>query len=71
MKKEKVCLTCCRTAKLCYDIPPFRHRYEVAICFDAGTWNRRNNSRNNGSTSSRSDVAIGRWNDVSALTFGI
>ena len=35
---------------------------------DAGTWNRRNNSKNNGSMSFSSFVAFGRWNVVFAST---
>jgi len=33
---------------------------------DAGTWNRRNNSKNNGSMSFSSYGAFGRWNVVFA-----
>ena len=31
----------------CYDIPPFRQTFEFYIVIAAGTWNRRNNSKNN------------------------
>jgi len=37
----------------CYDIPSFRQTSESKIDNDAGTWNRRNNSKNNGSISPR------------------
>jgi len=36
-------------------------------CFSAGTWNRRNNCKNNGSMSFSSFVAFGRWNVVFVL----
>jgi hypothetical protein len=60
----------------CYDIPPCRPKSTLeefrtlrGFYKQAGTWNRRNNSKNNGSMSFRSFVAFGRWNVVFALKF--
>jgi hypothetical protein len=54
----------------CYDIPPFRQTFEFMIGINAGTWNRRNKRKNNGSMSFRSCVVSGRWNVVFALKLG-
>jgi len=51
----------------CYDIPPFRQTFEFYIVIAAGTWNRRNKSKNNGSMSFSSYVTFGRWNVVFAF----
>ncbi len=51
----------------CYDIPPFRQTSGFKIGLNAGTWNRRNNSKNNGSMSFSAFVAFGRWNVVFTL----
>jgi len=45
--------------------------FEILQCYLAGTWNRRNNSKNNGSMSFSSFVAFGRWNVVFAPVFFI
>ncbi|HBG71601.1 MAG TPA: hypothetical protein DDX57_12535 [Bacteroidales bacterium] len=65
-------------AKYCYDIPPFRPHLTIeefgtlrGFSKQAGTWNRRNNSKNNGSMSFSSFVAFGRWNVVFALPIDI
>jgi len=47
---------CLKTAD-CYDIPPFRQAFELFTEITAGTWNRRNNCKNNGSMSFCSFVA--------------
>jgi len=60
---KRSCGGCLKIAG-CYDIPPFRQTFEIFTDFTVGTWNRRNNSKNNGSMSSSSCVASRRWNVV-------
>jgi len=44
--------------------------FDFMTGINAGTWNRRNKSKNNGSMSFHSFVVSGRWNVVFALTEG-